>query len=305
MAVTFDISPEKEASALQFFYRQFFVTPPPVSPRETDVQGKTAIVTGANVGLGLETARQLLDLGCNLILAVRDEAKGEIARQDLARGRNLPSDAIKVWQLDLSSYDSISSFVDRARGLKHLDIAVLNAGIYKVFENFSPAGYEEGVQINYLSNVLLLISLLPVLQEKKRGNKPGRLVLVSSDTAGWSKFAERTSNPLLPAFKKRMPKWDMQERYGVTKLLGQFFLVELAKRVPASTVTITSANCGMCYDSSIGREGKGYFVGFAFGIISRIIGRTCTIGARTFVHAAARMGNEVHGHYVEDAKLRP
>jgi NAD(P)-dependent dehydrogenase (short-subunit alcohol dehydrogenase family) len=305
MAVTFDISPEKEASALQFLYRQFFVTPPPVSPREADVRGKTAIVTGANVGLGLETARQLLDLGCNLILAVRDVKRGDIARQDLAHGRELPSDAIKVWQLDLSSYDSIKSFVDRASGLEHLDIAVLNAGIYKVFEDFSPSGYEEGVQINYLSNVLLLTLLLPVLRDKKRGNAPGRLVLVSSDTASWSKFTERTSNPLLPAFKEKMSHWDMQERYGVTKLLGQFFLTELAKRVPASTVTVTSANCGMCYGSSIGREGKGYFVGFAFGIISRIIGRTCSVGARTFVHAAARMGDEVHGQYVEDAKLRP
>lgn len=305
MAVTFDISPEKEASSIQFFYRQFFVTPPPVSSRDADINGKTAIITGANVGLGFETARQLLDLGCNLILAVRDEAKGEIARRDLANGRNLPSTAIQVWQLDLSSYESILSFVERTRGLKNLDIAVLNAGIYKVFEEFSSTGYEEGVQINYLSNVLLLATLLPVLQEKKRGDIPGRLVLVSSDTAGWCKFAERTSKPLLPAFTKKMPQWDMQERYGVSKLLGQFFLTELANRVPASAVTVTSANCGMCYGSSIGREGKGYFVGFAFGIISRIIGRTCAVGARTFVHAAACMGPEAHGQYVEDAKLRP
>ncbi|KAH0371406.1 hypothetical protein KCU65_g1864, partial [Aureobasidium melanogenum] len=62
----FDITPEKEASTRQYLYRQFFVTPPLVSPQEVDLMGKTAIITGSNVGLGLECARQLLDLKLTL-----------------------------------------------------------------------------------------------------------------------------------------------------------------------------------------------------------------------------------------------
>jgi len=305
MTVTFKITPEKEASALQFLYRQFFVTPPAVKRRDVDLSGKTAIITGSNQGLGLETARQLLDLGSKVILAVRNESKGEAARKELARGRNLEPGMIEVWKLDLASYESIISFAERSKGLQHLDIAVLNAGIYKLHEEFGPKGYEENVQLNYLCNVLLASLLLPVLAEKRRGDKPGRLVLVSSDTAGWAKFEERTAKPLLPAFKQKMKKWDMQERYGTSKLLGQLFLVELAKRVPSSTVTVTSANCGLCYGTSLSREGDGLLIGFVAGILTRIIGRNCSIGARTFVHAAASLGEEAHGQYVEDSTLHP
>ncbi|PYI20863.1 NAD(P)-binding protein [Aspergillus violaceofuscus CBS 115571] len=310
MAVTFDITPEREASKLHFLYRQFFLAAPPVSPKEVDLTGKVAIVTGATVGLGLETARQLLDLNCQLILAVRDVKRGEQARRNLLQGRSptLPAEQIAVWPLDLASYESIRAFAARAQSLPHLDMAVLNAGVYKVDEQFdATTGYEEGVQINYLANGLLLVLLLPVLYAKRRGpQQPGRLVLVNSDTAAWSAFRERSSRPLLPAFQRPMqPAWNMQERYGVSKLLGQFFLVELAQRVPASAVTVTSANCGMCYGSAIGREGAGRVEGYAWAVISRILGRSCAVGARTFVHAAACFGQEVHGQYLEDARLRP
>ena len=291
---------------LDFFKRQFFSKIPPVSRRDADLSGKTAIVTGSNVGLGLECARQLLDLGCSkIILAVRGEAKGEAARQDLSRGRNLPVDAIEVWKLDLASYDSITAFSERAQSLERLDLVILNAGIFKLNEAFhSKTGYEEDVQINYLSNVLLLALLFPVLIAKKRGDTPGRIVLVSSDMSGWAKFDERSQSPVLPAFTKKMVKWDYNERYGTSKLLGQLFIAELSKRVAPSTVTVTCCNPGMCYGSALSREVPA--VGRAvFWFIQHIVGRSCSVGARTYVHAAATLGEEVHGQYVEDCTLHP
>ncbi|PYH46715.1 NAD(P)-binding protein [Aspergillus saccharolyticus JOP 1030-1] len=312
MAVTFDITPECEASKLHFLYRQFFLAAPVVSRKEVDLTGQVAIVTGATVGLGLETARQLLDLNCQVILAVRDLGRGEQARRNLLQGRS-PTEAteqVSVWALDLDSYESIQGFAARTQTLPHLDIAVLNAGVYKVDEQFhATTHFEEGVQINYLANVLLLTLLLPVLYAKRRApDRPGRLVLVNSDTAAWSVFREGRGGrgPLLPAFQRPMqPAWNMQERYGVSKLLGQFFLVELTKRVAASAVTVTSANCGMCYGSSIGRDGVGRLEGYVWAVVSRILGRSCAVGARTFVHAATRFGPEIHGQYLEDARLRP
>lgn len=128
---------------LDFFKRQFLDKIPPVSRRDVDLSGETAIVTGSNVGLGLECARQLLDLGCSkVILAVRSEAKGEAARQDLSRGRDLKLGVIEVWKLDLSSYDSIIAFSERAKSLERLDLVILNAGIFKVSNVFHGAiGY--------------------------------------------------------------------------------------------------------------------------------------------------------------------
>jgi FlaA1/EpsC-like NDP-sugar epimerase len=74
--------PEKRAGVRAFLHRQLFVTPP--LPHDVDLRGKTAIVTGSNAGIGLECARQLLDLGVSkLIIAVRNETKGEAARKNL------------------------------------------------------------------------------------------------------------------------------------------------------------------------------------------------------------------------------
>lgn len=88
--VSFDITPEKEASKLQFLRRQFFGAPPEVSRHDVDLSGKTAIITGDNSGIGLECARQLLDVGLSkLIVAVRDEVKGDAARKTLAAAKAL------------------------------------------------------------------------------------------------------------------------------------------------------------------------------------------------------------------------
>ncbi|KAF5620205.1 ankyrin repeat domain protein [Fusarium sp. NRRL 52700] len=214
MAHTFDISPEKRASRANFIWRQLFVTPPPVSSDEINLAGRTALVTGATGGIGLEITRQLLSLGCKVIIGVRDERKGELVRQDLLQESNLDDDMVQVWKLDLSSYQSIISFAANAKSLDNLNIAILNAGIYKVSEAFSSTGYEEGMQINYLSNILLLIKLLPIIKKNAPNGETGHVCLVSSDTAAWAKFEERTSTPLLPAFKKPMQTWDMGKRYG-------------------------------------------------------------------------------------------
>ncbi|KAI0972185.1 NAD(P)-binding protein [Xylaria arbuscula] len=274
-----------------------------MSRKDVDLAGKTSVVTGANSGLGLETAHQLLDLGSKVIIAVRDVSKGETASQELAHGRNLPDHMIEVWQLDLSSYDSIISFVKRANTLESLDIAILNAGLYKVVEAFSSTGYEEGIQINYLANMLLTLLLLPVIKEKRAGGKPGRIVVISSDNAAWSKFEERKSKPLIPFYKKKMAHWDTAECYGVTKL-GQLLLSELAKHVPWSAVIILCGNCGMCHVSGLGRENGGFFY-LSYLITFHLLGRPCSIGAHTFVHAATTAGEAAHGQYVEDGKIQP
>ncbi|KAI8965608.1 NAD(P)-binding protein [Daldinia sp. FL1419] len=304
MATVFDVSPETRAGTLHYFYRQLFVTPPPVLRRNVDLSGKTAIITGANSGIGLEAARQLLDLGCRVILAVRDEMRGEIARQGLAHGRNLPFEFIQVWKLDLSSYDSIIAFTYRAKHLEHLDIAILNAGIFKVTESFSPTGYEESVQVNFLATVLLTVLLLPIIREKRVGGQPGHICVVSSDTAAWTKFEEGKSIPVLPEFKQTKSKWEVMDRYGATKLLGQLFLTELAKHISPSVVTLSCANPGFCGGSELGRDIQG-IARVIYKIQIYWLGRTSSVGARTLIHAVTTLGKLAHGQYIEDAKTQP
>jgi NAD(P)-dependent dehydrogenase (short-subunit alcohol dehydrogenase family) len=124
----FTITPEKEGSMSHYFYRQLTYTPPEV--RGVSLDGQTAIVTGANRGIGFEVSRQLLDLGLSrLILAVRNEELGNVAANKLREGRKLPADAIQVWSVDMNSYDSVVAFSKRAESLERMDIVILNAGI--------------------------------------------------------------------------------------------------------------------------------------------------------------------------------
>ena len=110
---------------------------------------------------------------------------------------------------------------------------------------------------------------------------------------------------ILRTFKDKMPKWDYGQRYGTSKLLGQLFLTQLVRHIPASIVTIDCVNPGLCYGSGLGREGKGKALYYVFRVGSRALGRSCSVGARSITHAAVSWGEDVHGQYVEDSKLRP
>ncbi|KAI1168517.1 hypothetical protein F5B18DRAFT_595410 [Nemania serpens] len=271
--------------------------------------GKTAIVTGANCGLGLECARQLLDSGLSrLILAVRDEGKGAAAREGLASGRALQSSAIEVWHLDYASYDSITRFAERAKGLENLDIVVLNAGIYRIPHLILPTGHEEDIQVNYLSTALLTILLLPVLAAKRRpGATPGRLTVVSSSVAASSRLQPSQDGGSLLKSLDDAPvegkSYDHRQQYCTSKLLGQLFLIELRRRVPSSAVTIDYVNPGLCSGSNLARDGAGTLMGFIVGILFRIFGHSCASGARAIVDGAVNHGEEVHGQYLDGGNV--
>jgi retinol dehydrogenase-12 len=94
----------------------------------------TVLITGANTGLGLEAAREILHSKPErLILAVRNVEKGNVAKRDLERAR--PSGTkIEVRKLDQSSFKSIQTFVKELEG-ERIDIAILNAGTFGLYHN--------------------------------------------------------------------------------------------------------------------------------------------------------------------------
>ncbi|KAJ2988953.1 hypothetical protein NUW58_g3713 [Xylaria curta] len=306
MPINFALTPEKEASFMQFLYRQFFVHPKAISKENTDLSGKVAIVIGSSGGIGLECARQLLDIGVSkLILGVRDEAKATALVEKIPADYD-PKPTIEVWGLDYLSYDSVLDFVERANHLDRLDIVILNAGVFRTAINITPStGHEEDIQVNYLSTVLLLARFLPILKAKASGAQVGRITVVSSDTAAWYSLKEKDQDPLLPSFDKQQKNFNYHERYATSKLLGQLFIVELAKRVPSSVAIINCANPGFCHSSGLSRDASGTAIGSLFGVIARLVGRSPSIGARSVVDAVVNHGAEVHGHYIEDRKLTP
>ena len=108
-----------------FIQDQFTRLPYPT----TKHTGQTIIVTGSNVGLGLEAARHFTRLDAEkVILAVRNLEKGEAAKRSIEETTDRKN-VVEVWQLDLASYESVKQFAKKANQLKRLDAIVENAGI--------------------------------------------------------------------------------------------------------------------------------------------------------------------------------
>ncbi|RYC55943.1 hypothetical protein CHU98_g10273 [Xylaria longipes] len=93
----------------------------------------------------------------------------------------------------------------------------------------------------------------------------------------------------------------MSERYATSKLLGLLFVSELARQVPSSAVTIVCANSGLTHGTKLARQARSWqWLGFA--VFFHVLGRPCSVAARTIVHAATLPGEQAHGQYVEDEK---
>jgi len=189
-----------------FVHSQLFVHPP--YPKYS-FEGQTAIVTGSNVGLGLEAAKHLARLGAaKVILAVRTPAKGEMAKRQIESLTHCTG-VCEVWPLDMSSYESVKAFAKRAEGLERLDVVIENAGIQPL-EFELKEGHESAVTVNVLSTFLLANLLLPTLRESSRrtGTVP-RLTVVTSDTHRWEDLAKvRKEKTLLGGLNmKQNFKW--------------------------------------------------------------------------------------------------
>jgi retinol dehydrogenase-12 len=119
-----------------YLYSQLIYTPPYPTKKYT---GRVVIITGANVGLGLETARHFVRLdAAKVILAVRNLEKGAAAKESILRSEKKTEDVVEVWKLDLSSFQSVKDFAKKAQNLKRIDILVENAGIVRHFSEYFP-----------------------------------------------------------------------------------------------------------------------------------------------------------------------
>lgn len=138
----------RSEAPIPFFIRQFTVRIPKL-PTDVDLSGQTVLITGGNAGLGLEAAKQFVRLGADIILAVRNVAKGEAAKEMLL---NEKLDAnVTVREVDMSSFESIKTFCTKLEedGAR-VDIALLSAGIFDFDFHKSTHGFEMHLQVRTL-----------------------------------------------------------------------------------------------------------------------------------------------------------
>lgn len=287
---------------LHFLYSQWFVTPP--YPTESWV-GKTVIVTGANVGLGLEAARHFARLGAaKVIIASRSIQKAEAAKKSIEQTTKCGPDVVEGWLLDLCSYESVKAFAERCNGLQRIDAMVENAGV--TTRQFSMAEEDETtITINVVSTFLLALLVLPKLKETaKRFNTRPNLAIVSSEVHFVTNFPEHGMTPPGESVFKTLSdpkKARMSDRYNVSKMLEVLVCREIvATRAPKGyPVTINFVNPGLCH-SELMRENV---------LLGRVVkflmhARSTEVGSRTLVSAAS-IGHESHGEYLSDCGIWP
>ena len=190
------------------------LTQPFIKPPLPDVsfEGQTIIVTGVNVGLGLEAAVHFLRMGASRVIGTcRSKFKCEQAKVDITKkagGKAL----IEVWELDYCSYASVKGFCERVdSALDRLDAVVLNAAIGS--HSFEVAeGDEIGVTVNVISTILLAALLIPTLQRsaEKYGSE-NTLAIVSSEIHKWARFPERNEVKIVASMSDPQTK-TMSER---------------------------------------------------------------------------------------------
>lgn len=179
-----------------WLHSQLIFTPPKPTQKYT---GQTIIVTGSNVGLGLEAARWFVKLDAKkVILAVRTIAKGEEAKDSIERSENRKG-VVEVWPLDLSSYQSVKDCAKRAEGLERVDVIVENAGIvtyeWKMMEE-----NESTITTNVVSPLLHAVLSLPKLRETATTyNTTPKLVFTASFVHWMTKFNERKEERIFDA----------------------------------------------------------------------------------------------------------
>jgi NAD(P)-dependent dehydrogenase (short-subunit alcohol dehydrogenase family) len=197
--------------------------------RIPDQRGRVAVVTGANSGLGLVTARELARAGARVVLACRNLQKGESAVEDCESAALGAEPELELEQLDLASLDSVRTFADRFRG-RHdgLDLLINNAGVMGTPRRRTSDGFELQFGTNHLGHFALTGLLLGELE----GRDDARVVTLSS---GMHRFGRISFDNL--GGDRRYFRW---RAYGQSKLANLLFALELDRRLRAAGSTVKS-----------------------------------------------------------------
>ncbi|MBI3677749.1 MAG: SDR family NAD(P)-dependent oxidoreductase [Proteobacteria bacterium] len=189
-----------------------------------DLSGKTAIVTGASSGLGVETARALASAGARVILPVRSREKGEKAAVDIRAATG--NSQVETATMDLADWPSVCAFTDAfLKSGSPLHILIANAGIMATPERRIMGNVESQFGTNHLGHMLLACRLAPALL------KAGRARVVALSSVGHRRSPVDFDDP---NFERR--PYDKWTAYGQSKTANSLFAIELNRRLEPKNV---------------------------------------------------------------------
>jgi NAD(P)-dependent dehydrogenase (short-subunit alcohol dehydrogenase family) len=239
-----------------------------------DQAGRVAVVTGANTGIGYETAAMLARRGANVVLAVRNIDKGEHAAAQITDA--YPAAKVALQQLDLASLASVRAAADAIKGAHpRIDLLINNAGVMMTPKGKTKDGFELQFGTNHLGHFaltgLLLDHLLPV--------DGSRVVTISS--LGHRLRATIDFEDLRPG-----PGYDRAAAYGRSKLANLLFTYELQRRLAdqaAPTIAVAAHPGGS--RTELGRNASTW-VRIGMTIVGPVLFQSAAMGALPALRAA-------------------
>ena len=255
-----------------------------------DQSGRVAVVTGANGGLGLESARALAGAGAHVVMAARNQDKAAAAVADI---RSALADAsLEVVALDLGSLESVRQAAEQILGAhERIDILLNNAGVMAVPEGATADGFETQFGTNHLGHYALTARLMPAVLRA-----PCARVVTVTSTAH---HMGRAVNPANPNLKGRYSPW---RAYGQSKLANFHFGIGLQQAfqsagAPASSLIAHPGLSNTELQSVSVRETGGGLSQRFFHMLAGATGMTPEHGARPQLRAAtdpAARGGELY-----------
>lgn len=251
-----------------------------------NLDGKIAIVTGANSGMGMATVEALSDKGATVIMLCRSEERGKEAVLKLTENKERNLDLILC---DLGDYESIRNFAKAVKEkYDHIDILVNNAGFISLDRQLTKEGLERQFGINHIGHFLLTKELLELM------GKGSRIVNVASGAHKTGKIHFDDIN-LTKGF-------NVIKAYSQSKLANVLFTRELARRVADRGITVNcchpgavATNIGIDRDTGFGKTITGLLKPFF---------QTPMEGARTAIFLASDKSVEnITGGYFYKCKI--
>jgi NAD(P)-dependent dehydrogenase (short-subunit alcohol dehydrogenase family) len=261
-----------------------------------DQSGKTAIVTGANAGLGYQTSLELARRGAHVVLATRDPGRGAAAVERIRA--EVPAGSAELLPLDLADLSSVERFATAfaARG-DGLDLLVNNAGVMAVPQRESTAqGFERQFGTNHLGHFALTGRLLPILLQASGS----RVVTVSSNRhkqASGIDFGDLQG-------ENRYGPW---RAYDQSKLANAMFVLEFDRRLRAAGARVVSAGAHPGFAAtnlqiSGPRSGGTSLTARGMGLATRLLAQPARDGALPLLYAATAPGVQGGQYFGPDGR---
>lgn len=262
-------------------------------PSKATIPGKTVIVTGANTGIGKQTALELARRGGRVILACRDLEKCEAAAKDI-RGETL-NRRVDARRLDLASLRSVREFAARIiEEEERVDVLINNAAVMRCPHWTTEDGFEMQLGVNHLGHFLLTNLLL----DKLKASAPSRIVNLSSlaHVAGHIDFDDLN-------WQKR--KYNTKAAYCQSKLAVVLFTKELSRRLQDTGVTVNALHPGVAR-TELGRHTgmrNSTFSSFTLGPVFWLLVKSPQLAAQPSTYLAVAEELEgVSGKYFDGLK---